>query len=332
VLRFLRRFLILSTLATLSCQGPTADVPQPAPKSFVWSDLARPVSFPGPLVESDSAFDQKSLRIIANLAHAEWDSIAAVANDSLFAAVAETPYAARLEGLAQLEAWRTALGEVTYEAFNVRGAYNQGSQSHVAYVFSRWKTSQLNDNDQFIVFTVAWNPQGKLTGIGMFKTGWPRDSVRPIRPTRRPEHFHFYSATRIGSDSAAKKAMDFTEAIYRNVLRPQQALLADTVEYQDGQGVYGIYSRAEVLDLLDHRTKDHQHNLVRYTAIIPWTMLRFGREMAVVVTYEDSQNRDGSTAVYSFCRLYFFDEKGKINNFVFTRRRVHPVGRYPLVD
>jgi hypothetical protein len=54
--------------------------------------------------------------------------------------------------------------------------------------------------------------------------------------------------------------------------------------------------------------------------------------MAVVVTYEDWQNRDGSTAVYSFCRLYFFDEKGKINNFVFTRRRVHPVGRYPLVD
>jgi hypothetical protein len=104
------------------------------------------------------------------------------------------------------------------------------------------------------------------------------------------------------------------------------------VQYHDGQGVYGIYSRAEVLDLLDHRTKDHQHNLVRYTTVIPWMMLRFGREMAVVVTYEDWQNRDGSTAVYSFCRLYFFDEKGKINNFVFTRRRVHPVGRYPLVD
>jgi hypothetical protein len=284
------------------------------------------------LVESDSVYDQKSLRIVANLAHAEWDSIAAVANDSLFVAVAETPYAAQLEGLAQLQAWRSSLGDVAYEAFNVRGVYNEGSQSHVAYVFSRWKAPQLEGSDQFIVFTVAWNPQGKLTGIGMFKTGWPRDNLRPIKPTRRPEKFHFYSATRIGSDSAAEKAMDFTEAIYRNVLRAQQSLLADTVEYHDGQGVYGIYSRAEVLDLLDHRTKDHQHNLVRYTAVVPWTMLRFNREMAVVVTYEDWQNRDGSSVVYSFCRLYFFDEQGKINNFVFTRRRVYPVGRYPLVE
>lgn len=298
----------------------------------MWSDLSRPVSFPGPLVESDSVYDQKSLRIIANLAHAEWDSIAAVANDSLFVAVAETPYAAQLEGLAQLQAWRSSLGDVAYEAFNVRGVYNEGTQSHVAYVFSRWKAPQLEGSDQFIVFTVAWNHYGRLTGIGMFKTGWPRDSARPIHPTRRPEHFHFYSATRIGSDSAAKKAMDFTEAIYRNVLRVQQSLLADTVEYHDGQGEYGIYSRAKVLDLLDHRTKDHQHNLVRYTSVIPWTMLRFNREMAVVVTYEDWQNRDGSSAVYSFCRLYFFDEQGKINNFVFTRRRVYPVGRYPLVD
>ena len=322
----------MSALATLSCQGPSTDAPKPASKNFVWSDLSRPVSFPGPLVESDSVYDQKSLRIVANLAHAEWDSIAAVANDSLFVAVAETPYAAQLEGLAQLQAWRSSLGDVAYEAFNVRGVYNEGSQSHVAYVFSRWKTSQLEGSDQFIVFTVAWNPQGKLTGIGMFKTGWPRDNLRPIKPTRRPEKFHFYSATRIGSDSAAEKALDFTEAIYRNVLRAQQSLLADTVEYHDGQGVYGIYSRAEVLDLLDHRTKDHQHNLVRYTAVVPWTMLRFNREMAVVVTYEDWQNRDGSSAVYSFCRLYFFDEQGKINNFVFTRRRVYPVGRYPLVD
>jgi hypothetical protein len=328
----LRNVLIFGILATYSCQGPSIDAPEPAPQSFVWSDLSRPVSFPGPLVESDSAYDQKSLRIVANLAHAEWDSIAAVANDSLFAAVAETPYAAQLEGMAQLQAWHKTLGSVDYEAFNVRGVFNQGSQSHVAYVFSRWKTSQLDENDQFMVFTLAWNPQGKLTGIGMFKTAWPRGNLRPIKPTRRPEKFHFYSATRIGSDSAAKKAMDFTEAIYRNVLRVQQSLLADTVEYHDGLGEYGIYSRAEVLDLLDHRATDHQHHLIRYTSVIPWTMLRFGREMAVVVTYEDWQNRDGSTAVYSFCRLYFFDEKGKINNFVFTRRREHPVGRYPLVD
>lgn len=332
MLKILRNVLISCALAVYSCQGPSTDAPKPAPKNFVWSDLSRPVSFPGPLVESDSVYDQKSLRIIANLAHAEWDSIAAVANDSLFVAVAETPYAAQLEGLAQLQAWRSSLGDVAYEAFNVRGVYNEGSQSHVAYVFSRWKAPQLEGSDQFIIFTVAWNPQGKLTGIGMFKTGWPRDSARPINPARRPEHFHFYSATRIGSDSAAEKAMDFTEAIYRNVLRAQQSLLADTVEYHDGQGVYGIYSRAEVLDLLDHRTKNHQHNLVRYTAVVPWTMLRFNREMAVVVTYEDWQNRDGSSAVYSFCRLYFFDEQGKINNFVFTRRRVYPVGRYPLVD
>lgn len=324
--------LVFGLVFAVACQQSSDSEYAVAERRFAWSDLSRPVSFPGPLVDSDSAFDQKSLRIIANLAHAEWDSIAAVANDSLFVAVAETPNAARLEGLDQLQAWRLPLGTLDYEAFNVRGVFNEGSQSHVSYVFCRVKGQKSDNFDRFMVFTVAWNPQGKLTGIGMFNTGWPRDSVRPIRPTRRPEHFHFYSATRIGSDSAAKKAMDFTEAIYRNVLRPQQALLADTVEYHDGQGVYGIYSRAEALDLLDHRTKDHQHNLVRYTTVIPWTMLRFGREMAVVVTYEDWQNRDGSTAVYSFCRLYFFDEQGKINNFVFTRRRVHPVGRYPLVD
>jgi hypothetical protein len=324
--------LVYGLVFAVACQQSSDSEYAVAERRFAWSDLSRPVSFPGPLVDSDSAFDQKSLRIIANLAHAEWDSIAAVANDSLFVAVAETPYAAQLEGLAQLEAWRTTLGDISYEAFNVRGVYNQGSQSHVAYVFSRWKSPQPGGTDLFMVFTVAWNTAGRLTGIAAFSTGWPRDSVRPIRPTRRPEHFHFYSATRIGSDSAAKKAMDFTEAIYRNVLRVQQSLLADTVEYHDGQGVYGIYSRAQVLDLLDHRAKDHQHSLVRYTTVVPWTMLRFGREMAVVVTYEDWQNRDGSTAVYSFCRLYFFDEQGKINNFVFTRRRVHPVGRYPLVD
>ena len=110
---------------------------------------------------------------------------------------------------------------------------------------------------------------------------------------------------------------------------PRQSLLRLTLQLP-GQKVR---KEQNVLELwLDHRTKDHQHNLVRYTTVIPWTMLRFGREMALVVTYEDWQNRDGSTAVYSFCRLYFFDEKGKINNFVFTRRRVHPVGRYPLVD
>ena len=332
MLKDLRNILIFGILALVSCQNPSTDPLKPEARSFLWSDLARPVSYPGPLVESDSAYDQKSLRIIANLAHAEWDSIAAVANDSLFAAVAETPYAAQLEGLAQLQAWRNSLGDVEYEAFNVRGVYNQGSQSHVAYVFSRWKSPQTDEIDHFMIFTLAWNAQGKLSVIGMFKTPWPQANRRPIAPSRRPERFHFYSATRVGSDSAAKKAMDFTEAIYRNVLRVQQSLLTDTVEYHDGQGEFGIFSRAEVQDKLDHRTRDHQHNLIRYTTVIPWNMLRFNREMALVVTYEDMQNRDGSTAVYSFCRLYFFDERGKINNFVFTRRRVYPVVRYPLIE
>ena len=332
MLKDLRNILIFGILAVFSCQRSSTDPLKPEATSFLWSDLARPVSYPGPLVESDSAYDQKSLRIVANLAHAEWDSIAAVANDSLFAAVAETPYAARLEGLAQLEAWRGSMGAIDYEAFNVRGVYNQGSQSHVAYVFSRWKSAQTNEIDHFMIFTLAWNAQGRLTLIGMFKTEWPQANLRPISPSRRPERFHFYSATRVGSDSAAKKAMDFTEAIYRNVLRVQQSLLTDTVEYHDGQGEFGIFSRAEVLDKLDHRTKDHQHNLIRYTTVNPWNMLRFNREMALVVTYEDWQNRDGSNAVYSFCRLYFFDERGKINNLVFTRRRVYPVGRYPLIE
>jgi hypothetical protein len=224
------------------------------------------------------------------------------------------------------------MGTIDYEAFNVRGVYNQGSQSHVAYVFSRWKSAQTDEIDHFMIFTLAWNAQGRLTVIGMFKTEWPQANLRPIAPSRRPERFHFYSATRVGSDSAAKKAMDFTEAIYRNVLRVQQSLLTDTVEYHDAQGEFGIFSRGEVLGKLDHRAKDHQHNLIRYTTVIPWNMLRFNREMALVVTYEDWQNRDGSNAVYSFCRLYFFDEQGKINNFVFTRRRVYPVGRYPLIE
>jgi hypothetical protein len=332
VLKVVRNMFILWTLVFSSCQGPEAPVADSSPPAFLWDDLARPVSFPGPLVDSDSLYDQKSLRIVANLAHHEWDSIASVANDSLFAAVAETPDASQLQGMNQLQAWRSTLGELDYEAFNVRGTYNKGSQSHVAYVFGRWRSRQAGQFDVFIVFTVAWNREGRLTGIAKFQTGWPRTNARPIKPTRRPEGFHFYSATRLGSEQSARKAMDFTEAIYRNNLKLQQGLLADSVEYHDGQGEYGYYSRAQVLDLLDHRTKDHVHHLVRYTSVVPWSMLRYGRDMAVVVTYEDWQNRDGSSTVYSFCRMYFFDEQGKIYNFVFTRRRVHPVGRYPLVD
>ena len=191
MLKDLRNILIFGILAVFSCQRSSTDPLKPEATSFLWSDLARPVSYPGPLVESDSAYDQKSLRIVANLAHAEWDSIAAVANDSLFAAVAETPYAARLEGLVQLEAWRSSMGAIDYEAFNVRGVYNQGSQSHVAYVFSRWKSAQTNEIDHFMIFTLAWNAQGRLTLIGMFKTEWPQANLRPISPSRRPERFHF---------------------------------------------------------------------------------------------------------------------------------------------
>ena len=330
---FVRRLLILSFLALWACQGPEDSTAVSPERTFRWNDLSRPVSFPGPLTESDSAHDRLSLHIVANLANNELDSIRMAANDSVFVAVAETPYMSQLEGMAQLEAWRASLGEVRYEAFNVRGIYNQGSNSHVSYVFGRWVTESPEVPDHFLVFTVAWNSAGKITGIALFKTGWPRDSLRPIKPSRTPEKFHFYSATTLGSDSSAIKAMDFTEAIFRNNLRRQQHLLADTVEYHDGQGEYGTYGRAQVLDLLDHRPKDHTHHLVRYTAVVPWTMLRFNRDMAVVVTYEDwRDNASGNSDVYSFCRLYFFDEQGKINNFVFTRRRVYPVGRYPLVN
>ena len=167
----------------------------------------------------------------------------------------------------------------------------------------------------------------------MWRTPWPKESQRALTPSRTPEGFHFYSATRLGSDSAAKKGMDFTTAIYSNSLRLQQALLADTIEYHDGQGQFGYFDRAKVLDLLDHRPKDHVHHVLRYTSVIPWRMLRFDREMAAVVTYEEWEDKlSREVSVYSFCRLYFFDDQGKINNFVFTRRRVHPVGRYPLVE
>jgi hypothetical protein len=55
--------------------------------------------------------------------------------------------------------------------------------------------------------------------------------------------------------------------------------------------------------------------------------------MAAVVTYEEWEDKaTRSVRVYSFCRLYFFDSKGNIDNLVFTRRLVHPVGRYPLVE
>lgn len=328
---FVRNILITCTLAILACQkNPPVDSQS---RSFTWNDLSRPVSFPGPLFDTDTTYDDQSLRVVANLAHFEFDSIRTLIHDSLFVAVSEKPYEAKLKGLDQLQAWRSSLGSVQHEAFNVRGIYNQGSSTHVSYVFSRWKSTGSKVNfDRFVVFTIAWNSAGKITGIALFATDWPRDSIRPIQPTRRPEKFHFYSSTRLGSDSTAQKAMDFTTGIFRNNLRMHQHLLADSVEYHDGQGQYGYYSRAKVLDMLDHRTKSHKHHLIRYTAVVPWKMLRFDREMAAVVTYEDWINRDGTTSVYSFCRLYFFDEQGKINNFVFTRRLVHPVGRYPLVD
>lgn len=328
-----RIIFVLCALALTSCQGPSDSDSNPSSQTFLWSDLSRPVSFPGPLTNSDSTYETKSLRIIANIAHAEWDSIRELANDSLFVAVAETPYGAQLEGLDQLQLWRTSLGSIHYEAFNVRGVYNEGSNSHVAYVFGRWKSQNALDSlDKFMVFAVAWNNVGAVTGIARFETPWPIDNDRMIKPTRNPENFHFFSETRLGSDSAARKAMDFTTAIFRNNLRMHQHLMADSVEYHDGRGKYGYYNRADVLDLLDHTSKSHKHHLIRYTAVIPWEMIRFGREAAVVVTYEDWVNRDGSAAVYAFCRLYFFDEQGKINNVVFTRRLVHPVGRYPLVD
>ena len=162
----------------------------------------------------------------------------------------------------------------------------------------------------------------------MWRTPWPIETKRPLEPSRTPNDFSFYSATRLGSDSAALKAMDFTTAIYRNNLRVQQQLLADTVEYHDAQGLFGYYDRATVLDLLDHRPKDHVHHVLRYTSVIPWNMLRFDREMAAVITYEEWEDKaTRQVRVHSFCRLYFFDRNGKIDNLVFSRRLVHPVGR-----
>ncbi len=325
-------FLALCGLAILvSCSSVGDTGADDQVRSFAWSDRSRPLSYPGPLVEGDSTMDLKSLRLIANLAHGEFDSIHLAANDSLFANVAETPYMSQLEGVAQLEAWRKELGDVSYQAFNVRGVHNQGTQTQISYVFGRWNSTLLGD--QYLVFAVAWNALGKATGVVMWRTPWPKSSRQELVPSRTPEGFHFHSASQLGSDSAARKAMDFTTSIYRNNLRVQQVLLADTVEYHDGQGQFGYFDRAKVLDLLDHRPKDHVHHVLRYTSVIPWHMLRFDREMAAVVTYEeweDKATRD--VEVYSFCRLYFFDDKGKINNFVFTRRRVHPVGRYPLVE
>jgi hypothetical protein len=283
------------------------------------------------LTEGDSAFDLLSLRLIANLAHAELDSVRLVANDSLFANVAESPYMSQLEGVAQLEAWRKELGDVSYQAFNVRGVHNQGTQTHISYVFGRWNTELLGD--QYLIFAVAWDASRKVTGVVLWRTPWPKETQRPLVPSRTPEGFHFHSASRLGSDSAARKAMDFTTAIYSNNLRLQQSLLADTIEYHDGQGQFGYFDRAKVLDLLDHRPKDHVHHVLRYTSVIPWSMLRFDREMSAVVSYEEWEDKlSREVSVYSFCRLYFFDSQGKINNFVFARRRVHPVGRYPLVD
>jgi hypothetical protein len=329
---FISRLVIWCCLAVLAGCSPKEAGPESDPaRRFAWSDRARPLSYPGPLTEGDSLFDLKSLRLIANLAHSEFDSIRAVANDSLFANVAETPYMSQLEGLAQLEAWRHELGSVAYQAFNVRGIFNEGSQSYVSYVFGRWKSEQWGD--QYHVFAVAWNARGKVTGLVLWRTPWPQQTQRPLVPSRRPNDFHFYSSTRLGSDSAARKAMDFTSAIYSNNLRLQQQLLADTVEYHDAQGTFGYYGRATVLDLLDHRPKDHVHHVLRYTSVIPWTMLRFDREMAAVVTYEEWEDKaTRRVRVYSFCRLYFFNREGKIDNFVFSRRLVHPVGRYPLVE
>jgi hypothetical protein len=326
------RFLALCGLAILvSCSTVGDSGADDEVRSFAWSDRARPLSYPGPLTEGDSAFDLLSLRLIANLAHAELDSVRRVANDSLFANVAESPYMSQLEGVAQLEAWRKELGDVSYQAFNVRGVHNQGTQTHISYVFGRWNTELLGD--QYLIFAVAWDASRKVTGVVLWRTPWPKETQRPLVPSRTPEGFHFHSASRLGSDSAARKAMDFTTSIYRNNLRVQQVLLADTVEYHDGQGQFGYFDRAKVLDLLDHRPKDHMHHVLRYTSVIPWHMLRFDREMAAVVTYEEWEDKlSREVSVYSFCRLYFFDSQGKINNFVFARRRVHPVGRYPLVD
>jgi hypothetical protein len=322
---------VISGLVLLSGCSSAGDGSEPSERLFAWPDRTRPLSFPGALSEGDSLRDQKSLRLVANLAHAEFDSLRRAANDSLFANVAETPEMSQLEGLEQLEAWRRALGRVSYEAFNVRSAYNEGTQSHISYVFGRWDSELLGD--QYLVFAVAWNTQGMATGVVMWRSPWPKETLRPLEPARRPEGFHFYSTTRLGTDSAALKAMDFTTAIYRNNLRQQQGLLADTIEYHDAQGQFGYFDRAKVLDLLDHRPKDHTHRVLRYTSVIPWTMLRFNREMAAVVTYEEWEDKaTRSVRVYSFCRLYFFDSKGNIDNLVFTRRLVHPVGRYPLVE
>jgi len=325
-------FLLLICLALLaSCSRDRMESEPGSARQFAWSDRARPLSYPGPLIEGDSLTDLHSLRLIANLAHGEFDSIRLLTNDSVFANVAETPYMSQLVGMAQLEAWRNDLGKVSYQAFNVRGIHNVGTQSYVSYVFGRWQTSLLGD--QYLVFAVAWNARGKVTGIVMWRTPWPNDTVRPLEPSRSPKNFHFYSATRLGSDSAARKAMDFTSAIYTDNLRIQKALLADTVEYHDAQGKFGYFDRATVLDLLDHRPKDHVHHVLRYTSVIPWTMLRYDREMAAVVTYEEWEDKaTREVRVYSLCRLYFFDHQGKIDNFVFSRRLVHPVGRYPLVD
>ncbi|MFM6998608.1 MAG: hypothetical protein ACKOX0_05200 [Bacteroidota bacterium] len=332
-LRLLPTALLIGCgLALLAgCSRSTGDDASGSARNFAWADRERPLSYPGPLTEGDSLVDVKSLRVVANLAHGEFDSIRALANDSVFANVAETPYMSQLQGIAQLEAWHRELGGVAYQAFNVRGIFNQGSQSYVSYVFGRWQTDLWGD--QYVVFALAWNAQRKLTGVVLWRTPWPIETVRPLEPSRTPNNFSFYSATRLGSDSAAQKAMDFTTAIYRNNLRVQQALLADTVEYHDGQGKFGYFDRATVLDLLDHRPKDHVHHVLRYTSVIPWTMLRFDREMAAVVTYEEWEDKaTREVRVYSFCRLFFFDRHGKIDNFVFSRRLVHPVGRYPLVD
>ncbi len=132
------RFLALCGLAILvSCSTVGDSGADDEVRSFAWSDRTRPLSYPGPLTEGDSAFDLLSLRLIANLAHAELDSVRRVANDSLFANVAESPYMSQLEGVAQLEAWRKELGDVSYHAFNVRGVHHQGTHTHFSYVFVR---------------------------------------------------------------------------------------------------------------------------------------------------------------------------------------------------
>lgn len=299
------------------CSQSASDDTLESSSRFVWTDRERPLSFPGPLIEHDSLVDVKSLRLVANLAHGEFDSIRAQANDSVFANVAETPYMSQLKGMAQLEAWYRELGGVAYQAFNVRGIYNQGIQSYVSFVFGRWQTDLWGD--QYVVFALSWNTQRKLTGVVLWHTPWPIETVRPLKPSRAPDNFSFNSATRLGSDSAAKKAMDFTTAIYRNNLRAQQSLLADTVEYHDAEGRFGYSDRATVLDLLDHRPEDHVHHVLRYTSVIPWTILRSDREMAAIVTHEEwEDNATREVRVYSFCRLYFFDRRGKIDNFVFN--------------